>query len=319
MGRGGLVRLAILAALVLAPSASASQIIGAINGVSPTLKVNSKGIALVTWTTYAGKLQHTLAWGAINALPHPVSPPEAQQKFKTDFSGGWKSQKNAKYWQTFKNVCKPYDGPALPFFVAGCKAPDGSYWAIQTWQRTLPMRGYDPWTSVQKAYELHLSHWSGPLPELDVTMAWTYAGAQQGFFGRMTYLGQTVYGTHTTSATVGDPFARNISIDTFNSSYGTGWRHATQIATHPNNGGFCYTFVPQPPPPKGGYPSDDPHGNGLGTQIRVEAMGPGVTPIVATVVNKLSDQFDASANAAARAHFDEILAGDAHCAPERPS
>ena len=315
--RRGLLAILAGAALALPAQGDASQILGGINGTPPTLKVNRQGIALVMFTTYAGKPAHILAWGAINGLAHPATPAVAQQKFDVDFSGGWKSRHNAKYWKTFKNACKKYDGPALPFLVAACKAPDGSYWAIQTWQRNLPMRGYDPWTPLQKAYELHLSHWSGPLPVLDVTMAWTYAGQQQGFFGQMTYQGQPVYGTHTTSAKIGDPFARNISIDTFNSSYGAGWRHATQIATHPGNGGFCYTFVPQPPP--SGYPSQDPHGNGLGTQIRVEAMGPGVTPVVATVVPRLSDQFDASKNDAARAHFDQILRGDQHCAPERPS
>jgi hypothetical protein len=315
--RRGLLGALVLAALVSPAQAGASQILGATNGTPPSLKVNRQGIALVTYTTFAGKLSHTLAWGAINGLPHPATPPLAQQKFKIDFSGGWKSHHDSKYWKKFKNACGKYDGPPLPFLIYACKAPDGSYWAIQTWQRNLPMRGYDPWTNVQKAYELHLSHWSGAPPSLDITMAWTYAGQQQGFFGRMVYQDQPVYGTHSTSATVGDPFARNISIDTFNSSYGTGWRHATQISTHPNNGGFCYTFVPQPPP--SGYPSQDPHGNGLGPQIRVEAMGPGVTPIVATVVDRLSDQFSASANSAARAHFDQILAGDQHCAPERPS
>lgn len=59
-----------------------------------------------------------------------VGPP--QQKFQLDYSGGWKSQHSASYWKTFKNVCKPYTGPQLPFFVAGCTAPDGSYWALQT-------------------------------------------------------------------------------------------------------------------------------------------------------------------------------------------
>jgi len=309
----GLLSVFAIAALALPAQVDASQILGATNGTPPSLKVNKQGIALVTFTSYSGKLDHVLAWGAVNGVPHTMTPPVAQQKFKIDFSGGWKSHHNANYWKTFKNTCKKYDGPPLPFLIYACKASDGSYWAIQTWQRNLPMRGYDPWTNVQKAYELHLSHLTGALPALDVTMAWTYSGQQQGFFWQMTYQGQTVWGTHSTSGTVGDPFARNISIDTFNSSYGSGWRHATQISTHPNNGGFCYTFVPQPPP--SGYPSQDPHGNGLGSQIRVEAMGPGVTPIVATIVNRLSDQFSSSANAAARAQFDQILAGDKHCAP----
>jgi hypothetical protein len=313
----GLLCLAIAGSLVLPLPAGATGILGATNGAPPTLAVNKQGIALVKFTTFAGKYEHILAWGAVNGLPHPVDPPQPQQKFKLDFSGGWKSRHDSSYWKKFKNACTKYDGPALPFLVAACKAPDGSYWAIQTWQRNLPMRGYDPWMKSQQAYELHLSHWTGALPELDVTMAWTYDGQQQGFFGQMAYQGQPVYGTHTASSKIGDPFARNISIDTFDSSYGAGWRHATQISTHAGNGGFCYTFVPQAPP--SGYPADDPHGNGLGTQIRVEAMGPGVTPIVATVFERLSDQFDPSSNALARARFDQILGADRHCAPERPS
>jgi hypothetical protein len=307
----------VVAALLLPARADGSYIFGDLNATSPKLAVNRSGIALITYTTQAGKARHVLAWGAINGVAHPQTTPVAQQAFNVDYSGGWKSRHNASYWKTFRNACKRYDGPALPFFVAGCKAPDGSYWALQSWQRNLPMRGYAPWLPSQSAYELHLSHWSGPLPVLDVTMAWTYNGAQQGFFGRMTYHDEPVYGTRSTSSNVRDAFSRNISIDTFNSSYGPGWQHATQISTHAGNGGFCYTFVPQPPP--AGYPSQDPHGNGLGEQIRVEAIGPGVTPIVQWVGNKLPGQFDSAANAKARAHFDEILAGDKHCAPERPS
>jgi hypothetical protein len=308
--------LAFAAAFLLPVCAGASSILGDVNGTRPALEVNRQGIALVMFATLAGKQEHVLAWGAINGVPNPTAS-VPQQKFKLDYSGGWKSRHNSSYWKKFKNACAPYDGPALPFFVAGCKAPDGSYWAIQTWQRNLPMRGYDPWLPTQSAYELHLSHWSGPLPVLDVSMAWTYGGRQQGLFGRLGYQGQGVYGTHTASATVGDPFARNVSIDTFDSSYGPGWRHATQIAAHSGSGGFCYTFVPQPPP--AGYPGSDPHGDGLGTQLRVEAMGPGVTPIVDWIGYRLPSQFDLSVNAPVRAHFDEILGSDKHCAPERPS
>jgi hypothetical protein len=61
-----------------------------------------------------------------------------------------------------------------------------------------------------------------------------------------------VYGTRTASGRILDAFARNISIDTYDSDYGPGWRHDTAIATHLGNGGFCYSFVPQAPPP--GYP-----------------------------------------------------------------
>jgi hypothetical protein len=300
--------------LVCLPAgASASALLGDRDVSAPTLQVNAQGIALVSYKTAAGLQRHVLAWGAVNAVANSTSGAK-QQTFQLDYSGGWKSQKNSNYWKTFKNGCAPYDGPALPFFVAGCKAPDGSYWAIQEWQRNLPMRGFDPWTPQQKAVEVHLSHWTGDLPVLEIYQHWTYGDHQQGFFGRLTYQGQPVYGTKTTSSTVNDPFARNIYIDAFNSDYGSGWRHDTAISTHPGNGGFCYTFVPQAPP--AGYPSKQPHGNGLGEQYRISVMGPGVTPIVQWVGPKLT-QLDPSAQAAATQEFDSILGGDRHCAPER--
>ena len=193
-----------------------------------------------------------LAWGAINALPHPTSPTDVQTAFQFDYSGGWKTHQNASFWRTVQERLRRLHGPALPFFVAGCDAPDGCYWALQSWQRNLPMRGFAPWTDAQKAVELHLSHWSGDLPALEIYQHWTYGNAQQGFFGRLVYDGQPVFGTRSASATVNDPWARNIYIDTYNSDYGPGWKHDTAISTHPGNGGFCYTFVA--PGAAGGLP-----------------------------------------------------------------
>ncbi|MGZ4352284.1 MAG: hypothetical protein ACXVZ4_01945 [Gaiellaceae bacterium] len=304
---------AVIAALVLAGGAAASTILSDTDVKSPTLKVNAQGIALVQYATKTGLRRNVLVWGAVNAVPNPTVAP-TQQKFRIDYSGGWKSQHNAGYWKTFKNVCKPYTGPQLPFFTAGCTAPDGSNWALQTWDRNLPMRGFDPWTDQQKAMELHVSHWSGPLPQLEIYQHWTYANAWQGFFGRLMYDGQPVFGTRSPSATVADTWARNIYIDAYNSGYGPGWKHDTAITTHPGNGAFCYSFVPETPPK--GYPSDKPLGLGLGERYRISVMGPGVTPIVQWEGPKLT-RFDASAQAQATQAFDQILAGDAHCAPER--
>jgi hypothetical protein len=307
---------ALAVALSLPAASSASAIFGDKDVSNPTLAVNSKGIALVSYTTNAGLARHVLVWGAVNAIPHPTDPPSTQQKFQLDYSGGWKSQKNARYWKTFKNGCKRYDGPDLPMLVTACKAPDGSYWALQAWQRNLPLRGFDPWTAEQKAVELHVSHWTGPLPALEIYQAYTYGNANQGFFGRLVYQDQPVYGTKSPSATVADTWARNIYIDVFNSDYGQGWKHDTAINTHPTNGAFCYTFTPQAPPK--GYPSDKPHGNGLGDRYRILVMGPGVTPIVQWEGPKLGPR-SASAQTNAAAKFDAILGGDKHCAPERPS
>jgi len=303
-----------LLAACLPGSAAASSLLGDRDVWNPTLKVNAQGMALVEYTTRSGLRRHVLAWGAINARPHPGDPSVTQERFTFDYSGGWKSLKNGSYWKIFQNVCQPYDGPTLPFFVAGCKAPDGSYWALQSWQRKLPMRGVDPWTDAQKAYELHLSHWSGELPVLEIYPHWTYGGSLQGFFGRLVYQGEPVYGTRSPSAKVADQWARNIYIDTFNSDYGPGWRHDTAINTHPPTGGFCYSFVHQAPP--AGYPSTTPNGNGLGERHRVSVMGPGVTPIVQWEGARLG-LFDRARNAELTRIFDQILGGDKHCARER--
>ena len=309
----GIVIIACAVALWL-PGGAAGAIFGDANVRNPTLKVNGQGVALVEYTTTAGLRRHVLVWGAIDGIAHQTEPPSMQARFRIDYSSGWKSRRNPGYWRAFQNRCGRYDGPALPFFVTACKAPDGSYWALQAWQRNLPMRGFEPWTDRQKAVELHISHWRGELPELQLYNHWTYGGGVQGIFGRLLYRGQPVYGTRTTSPTVRDEWARNVSIDTFNSDYGPGWRPDTAIATHVRNGGFCYSFVHQIPP--SGYPSGKPPGNGLGEQHRVSAIGPGVTPIVQATVPRL-DAFDAEAQREATRRFDEILGGDRHCAPER--
>ena len=131
------------AALVGARAATASQTLGDLNVSNLTLAVNAKGEALLTYDRQGGQLRHVLVWGAINALTPNQEVP--QVKFQMDYSGGLAKYHNPGYWKSFKNVCKPYDGPGLADGVTACDAPDGSYWAVQAWQRLLPMRGFDPW------------------------------------------------------------------------------------------------------------------------------------------------------------------------------
>src|SRR5215210_7964789 len=312
-----IVRLCLLftfAALCLASDGLASQILGDADVSQPTLKVGANGMAVVQYVTKAGAERHVLVWGAINASAHPADTGSVQETFRMDYSGGWKSRHNPRYWRTVADRCGRYDGPALTSLVAGCKAPDGSYWALQAWQRNLPMRGFAPWTERQRAVELHISHWRGPLPELEIYRHWTYGNAPQGIFGRLLYQGEPVYGTRTPSPSVRDSFSRNVYIGTLNSDYGPGWKHDTAIVAHPRNGGFCYTFVPQAPP--SGYPSGSPNGNGLGERHAVTAMGPGVTPVIRWEGPRLT-RFDPAFQAEATRAFDRLLGGDRHCAPER--
>jgi hypothetical protein len=304
----------LLTAWWLPVPAMASTMFGDADVRDVSLKVNAAGVALVEYRTQSGRERHVLVWGAINALAHPTDQPSAQQKFRIDYSGGWKSRQDSSYWRKFENVCRSYDGPALPLLVAACRAPDGSYWALQSWQRNLPMRGFEPWTEAQRAHELHVSHWSGPLPVLEVYGHWTYGRTKQGFFGRLTYRDEPVYGTRSPSARVADPWARNVYIDTYNSDFGPGWRHDTAITTHSGSGGFCYTFVAQAPP--SGYPSEEPKGNGLGEKYRVTVMGPGVTPVVQWEGTTLA-RSDPDGQSEAAQRFEQILGNDEHCAPER--
>jgi hypothetical protein len=151
-------------ALTLAGSASASQLV-ARNASNIKLGVNAKGTALVTYSV-RGKVTHLLAWGAVNARQRPSNPRIKQVAFKLDYSGGWRHHRLT--WKHFKNTCGAYDGPDLPWLVAACKAPNGSYWALQSWQTALPDLGLAPWLGQQKTWWLHLAHWTGNLAKLDV-------------------------------------------------------------------------------------------------------------------------------------------------------
>lgn len=313
MRRSLLVPLALLALLVAAPApARASEQLGDTNVSFLSLKVNARGEALVGYRRTDGSRRDVLVWGAVDARPPDASRP--QVRFRYDYTGGLRRY-GSRISPRFRDRCRPYDGPPLVFLVAACKAPDGSYWALQRWQRLLPMRGFDPWTPAQAAWELHVSHWTGPLPVLEVSPNWTYGGRWQGLFGRLTYRGEPVYGFRTPSARRSDAYARYVYIDTFNSTYGPGWRHDAGKVLHLRNGAFCYSFVPQVPPP--GYPSRAPRGPGNGERHRVTAMGPGVTPVVQWEGKGLG-RFDAREDAVFNALFDRIVGPDDKvCVSER--
>jgi hypothetical protein len=269
------------AALTFVGSASASQLVVR-NASHVKLAVNSKGTALVTYS-YRGRITHLLAWGAVNARPRPKTATSRQVAFKFDYSGGWRHHRQT--WKHFKNACRPYDGPELAWLVTACKAPNGSYWALQSWQTALPDLGLAPWLSQQKTWWLHLSHWSGPLAELKVYTDWIYGGRFQEVFGQYTYKGVGIHGFGTTR--VGAPtdnYGRLLFLDTYNSAYGPGWLRENSFVSHGPPGMFCYGFYRRNPL-VGGYahPRGTPNRKrptGVGEQYRITAPGPGVTPDV---------------------------------------
>jgi hypothetical protein len=254
----------VLAASAALPTAAFGSQMLAKNAKGARLAVNPSGIALVTYRG-DGRQHHTLAWGAINA--RTPTRGASQVAFKVDYSGGWGSHRK-DIWRGFKNVCGPYQGPQLEWMVAACTAPDGSNWALQKWQRLLPPFGLRP-NAVQSSVELHLSHWSGDLPDFVVKTDWVYRNYDH-LYGWLTYRGKGVYGFKNDKwGAAQDSWGRNVFVDTYNSRYGTGWRRENGFLTHRGTGAFCYGFYP--------------HGNrpvGKGEAYRASVMGPGVTPIL---------------------------------------
>ena len=117
-------------------------------------------------------------------------------------------------------------------------------------------------------------------------MHWVYDGRFQSIFGRLTYDGQPVYGFGTTRrGAPTDGFGRLVYLDTYDSVYGPGWYRENSFVVHNPSGVFCYGFYPFD---VAGYPHPDGQngrrGPGVGTEYRLFAEGPGVTPDIAALV-----------------------------------
>ena len=235
---------------VSVPIAPASQLIDR-GAAGARLAVDGHGRALVTYRA-RGRARAVLARGAINARAPSERSPQVEFALRYAAPVG-------------RGGCRRYDGPALPWLVAACTAPDGSYWALQSWSRIVPVGS----SLTAGARELRLSHWRGELPALTVGIGWV-AGRYHRLVGRLTYAGRPVHGFRSTHA--GSPldgYGRNIYVDTLDSAYGSGWRRENGFLTHAPSGGFCYGFFPH-----GARPS------GMGVAYRATVIGPGVTPDV---------------------------------------
>jgi hypothetical protein len=257
------------------------------NATNVRLGVDAEGRALVTFRS-GRTLRRVLAWGAINAIP----PTQGRDQVNFVLQYGA---------DPIRNVCGPYSGPPLAWFVVACTAPDGTHWAVQSFQQTLPNYGVNP-TPDQAAGQLWLSHWSGPLAQLEVSTDWAYRRYDH-LYGRLMYLGQPVYGFQSTSSGRPlDSFGRNIYVDTLDSGYGPGWKRENSFLSHRPTGVFCYGFFPH-----GAHPT------GNGSRYRATAIGPGVTPLV-TWEAPAPGPYDAARDDAANLAQKQLFAGDKLCA-----
>ena len=244
--------IACAAFLLVAPVASASNIVDR-NAKNVHLKVNSKGVALVTYKA-KGIQRHVVYWGAQGDGP---------EFFRYDRSGGAVSKKVAN-WTKLKNVCGPYTGPPLVAVVAACTFRDGSHWALQNWIRLKKNHG-----GTTGPKELHISHWKGAAPVLTVKSDWSYPQHFRHLYGTYTYHGRPVEpGRYDRSGRVLDGKGRNLAIESFNSNLGRGWHRVDMFLAHKPRGQWCYTFIWQG------------HRQGVSdvNRYRASVAGPGVAP-----------------------------------------
>jgi hypothetical protein len=272
-------------ALVLPAAAGAAEIVDR-NVAAPSLQVNTRNVALVSYSVH-GVQRHVLYWGAVDWA----------DTFMRDYSGGWKS-KMADY-KRFSNSCKAYTGDPLPFMIAACDAPDGSHWAIQQWQRL-----WSDYGGNRAANELYISHWRGKIGDLAIQTDYSYHGKHQHLWGTFTFHGKPVFGLRQTRQGVPlDKQGRNIYLDFLT---GTSWHRVNSFLTHPHTAGFCYTFANHP------ASSSAWNGQGTGVAYRATAIGPGVTPLV-QVHFAPPGPYNEAVDAAANAAQSEILKGDRRC------
>jgi hypothetical protein len=284
-GRFAVTTLACVCATALLPAvALGSELIGR-NATNVRLQVDATGHALVSFQS-EGRAREVVAWGAVDARDPSRTRP--QVAFSLTLGGG-----------IGRNVCGAYRGPPLAWRVAACTAPDGTHWAVQAWQRSLPNYGASA-SGDRAAWELRLSHWSGALPVLEVATDWSYRRFHH-LYGRLTYRGKPVFGFRSTRYGVPlDAYGRNVYVDTFGSGYGAGWKRVNSFLAHNPRGTFCYGFYP--------------HGGGTGEGVRYRAtvIGPGVVPDVMWQ-GAAPGAYDAARDAEANETQRALFAGDRLC------
>jgi hypothetical protein len=300
------------AAAVLASSASSSVPIGR-QAAHVRIAVTAGGQAVVSYRQ-DGTAQNVLLWGALNARPHPscgvlhgprCGPAQVQMHHLRIFAGGSLGTRILHS----RNLCRPYDGPLLPHMVAACKAPDGSYWAAQSWVRL-----HKPGTTVAAGpRELRLSHWHRPLPKLQVKTTWVKAKRvyYDHLYGTYTYRGRPIYGLQWNRIGVPkDRYGRVVYFDTHDSFWGPGWRRAQGFLSKPANGEFCYSFW--------GKDWGSLNWRGQGDEYRAMAMGAGVLPDVSWGPAPAPGSYDPVKAWEAYLEQQRLSKGSKFCHPQRP-
>ena len=237
-------------------------------------------------------------------------------RFSYDYSGGLKKH-GRQTWKTFRERCRPYDGPKLVWLVdrvQGARRLLLGAAAVAAPAADARRRAVPPRAGGVRAARLALV---GPaarargLAELDVRrpLAGALRPAHLPRASRSTGSGRR--------PRAGATLTRASSTSTrFNSVFGSGWRHDAGKVAHSRNGAFCYSFVPQLTPP--GYPVREVRPPGNGERHRVTRDGAGRdagAPVGGACARPLRPE---AGRASSTPLFDRLVGPDDRvCVPER--
>jgi hypothetical protein len=304
-----LVALAAALALVVIPSSTGSVLIArsATNIKLMLVKDGSEVKALMKFKQH-GVQRYVLAWGAINARAHPTcgklhGPQCGPKQDEMDHMRLSPTGHYAEKILRMPDKCGNYDGPKLGWLVAACRAPDGSYWALQVWVRL--HKGCTPESAGVP--ELRLSHWQGPLAKLVLQQSWKKSKRiyYDHVWGQFMYRGQPVYGLNWDNLGVPlDGYGRVLYVDTFDSPCGPNkWVRDEGGLSKPWNGQFCLTMW-------------FAHANRQGEMYRATAMGPGVTPDIFLAPFEANHVFDLATQQEAFDSLTLLSKGSKFCIPQ---
>ena len=268
----------LVAALVLAPAAAASTPLGDLAVHDLRLQVNANGKALLTYRREDGRIRNVLVWGAINA--RPPSTDGAAGRLPVRLLGRAREPRplrRAAVREPLRAVRRA--APPVPRHrLQGARRDllGGAGVAAAAADARASRRGCRSRESSSSTSRTG----RGRSRELEVSQNWTYGGHWQGLFGRLTYAASpcTASTRRRRRSAATATRATSTSTRTTRPTAPAGATTQAKCCTS-GNGAFCYSFVPQVPPP--GYPgSRAPRGPAIGDAHRVTVMGPGVTPDV---------------------------------------
>jgi hypothetical protein len=128
------------------------------------------------------------------------------------------------------DVSHPASAVEIPWAIVVRQAPDGSYYALQAWQRL-----------VGHPVELRFSRWQGDPTKLTLDAACCKWGGEN-IKGYATFHGKPIFGYHATPKGAPlDPYGRNVYLDTFRDGK---WERMMGILTHSPNGFYSLWIRP---------------------------------------------------------------------------